>query len=65
MTLDISRGRRVREGDLAVVVGAGRSGRAATELLLRQKARVRLLERNAGALEPEELSALKGQMFVL
>ncbi len=59
MTLDISRGRRVREGDLAVVVGAGRSGRAATELLLRQKARVRLLERNAGALEPEELSALK------
>ncbi|MBO4313748.1 MAG: UDP-N-acetylmuramoylalanine--D-glutamate ligase, partial [Desulfovibrio sp.] len=61
MTLDISRGRRVKEGDLVIVVGAGRSGRAATELLLRQKARVRLLEKNAGALAPEELSALKSK----
>lgn len=49
-------GWRVPRGCLAVVVGAGRSGRAASRLLAREGARVRLLEANP-ANATEELKA--------
>lgn len=55
------RGRRVRAGDLAVVVGAGRSGLAAARLLLREGANVRLLDRNSESLKTEPVVALRGQ----
>ncbi|MEG6505966.1 UDP-N-acetylmuramoyl-L-alanine--D-glutamate ligase [Nitratidesulfovibrio sp. 1201_IL3209] len=48
MTCDKHMARTIGKGDLAVVVGAGRSGMAAARLLHRMGARVRLLERNAG-----------------
>ena len=44
MAQNEDRGRCIKAGELAVVVGAGRSGKAAARLLLRQGARVRLLE---------------------
>lgn len=46
MALEQMRGQPVRAGQRAVVVGSGRSGRAAVRLLLRQGAIVRLLEKN-------------------
>lgn len=46
MVLENMRNARVQLGDVAVVVGAGRSGMAAVRLLVRQKARVRLLEKD-------------------
>lgn len=50
-----TRGKTLKAGDLAVVVGAGRSGKAASALLLRKGVRVRLLEKNPKALsEPEQ-----------
>ena len=47
MVLENIRGRRPCRGELAVVVGAGRSGLAAARLLAGKGARVRLLERDA------------------
>jgi UDP-N-acetylmuramoylalanine--D-glutamate ligase len=52
MTVETIQAKKVCAGDLAVVVGAGRSGRAAARLLLRQQARVRLLEQ-----KPEHIPA--------
>ena len=51
MALEKTRGKRVRAGELAVVVGAGKSGLAATRLLVREKARVRLLDSRTDALD--------------
>lgn len=45
------------DGTRAVVVGAGSSGRAASLLLVRLGAAVRLLDRNENALGPEALAA--------
>lgn len=59
MALEKMRGRRIQIGELAVVVGAGRSGRAAARLLSREGARVRLLDRNAAALSPEQTASLR------
>ena len=61
MALERMRGKRIQIGELAVVVGAGRSGLAAARLLRREGARVRLLDSNAAALDAdrrEELRAL-------
>lgn len=52
MVLENMRNARVQPGDVAVVVGAGRSGMAAVRLLVRQKARVRLLEKDASKVQP-------------
>ena len=51
MALEKTRGRRIQPGELAVVVGAGKSGLAATRLLAREKARVRLLDSRPDALD--------------
>ena len=59
MALEKTRGRRIQIGELAVVVGAGRSGLAAARLLSREGARVRLLDRNADALSTEQAAALR------
>ena len=59
MALEKTRGRRIQIGELAVVVGAGRSGLAAARLLSREGARVRLLERNTAALSPEQAASLQ------
>ncbi|MBQ7585889.1 MAG: UDP-N-acetylmuramoyl-L-alanine--D-glutamate ligase [Desulfovibrionaceae bacterium] len=48
------RGQRPKAGDLAVVLGAGRSGKAAVKLLAREGCQVRLLESNPLALSPED-----------
>lgn len=50
MALEKIRGRVPMPGELAVVVGAGRSGIAAAKLLRRSGARVRLLDKNPQAL---------------
>ncbi len=50
MALEKSRGRRPGPGELAVVIGAGRSGRAAAKLLRRLNCKTRLLEKNPEAL---------------
>lgn len=49
MVLGKNRGRLPGAGDLAVVVGAGRSGLAAANLLAREGVKTRLLERNPDA----------------
>ena len=54
MALEKIRGRRINAGELAVVVGAGRSGVAAARLLRRAGARVRLLDSNLKALAGRE-----------
>ena len=59
MALEKARGRRIEKGELAVVVGAGRSGLAAVELLSRKGARVRLLDRNPRVLTPAQRSAME------
>ncbi|MDR3362560.1 MAG: UDP-N-acetylmuramoyl-L-alanine--D-glutamate ligase [Desulfovibrio sp.] len=59
MTFEKQRGRRIQAGELAVVVGAGRSGLAAARLLLREGARVRLLDSNSEALKTENVAALR------
>lgn len=59
MALEKTRGRRIQIGELAVVVGAGRSGLAAARLLSREGARVRLLDRNTAALSPEQAASLQ------
>lgn len=53
-------GRRPHPGDLAVVMGAGRSGIAATHLLLARGARVRLLEREAAVISDKVRGQLHG-----
>lgn len=55
MALEKNRGRRIEPGELAVVVGAGRSGLAAARLLRRAGARVRLLDSNLKALAGREV----------
>ena len=57
MALEKNRGRRIEPGELAVVVGAGRSGLAAARLLRRAGARVRLLDSNLKALAGREVLA--------
>ncbi|MGV7005059.1 UDP-N-acetylmuramoyl-L-alanine--D-glutamate ligase [Desulfovibrio sp. QI0442] len=57
MALEKNRGRRIESGELAVVVGAGRSGLAAARLLRRAGARVRLLDSNLKALAGREVLA--------
>ena len=59
MAQNEDRGRCIKAGELAVVVGAGRSGKAAARLLLRQGARVRLLESNPQALDEAQAAALR------
>jgi len=54
MALEKIRGRRITAGELAVVVGAGRSGLAAARLLRRAGARVRLLDSNLKAMAGRE-----------
>jgi len=54
MALEKTRGRRIERGELAVVVGAGRSGIAAARLLRRAGARVRLLDSNPKAMAGRE-----------
>ena len=53
MALEHMRNKRVQAGERAVVVGAGRSGMAAVRLLLRQRAQVRLLEKNPAQVQPQ------------
>ena len=57
MALEKARGRRINAGELAVVVGAGRSGLAAARLLRREGARVRLLDSNPKAFAGREALA--------
>ena len=57
MALEKNRGRRIEPGELAVVVGAGRSGLAAARLLRRAGATVRLLDSNLKAMTGRELLA--------
>ena len=59
MALERNRGRRIQPGELAVVVGAGRSGLAAARLLRRESARVRLLERHRNAIDLGTLADLQ------
>ena len=61
MAQNEDRGRCIKAGELAVVVGAGRSGKAAARLLLRQGARVRLLESNPQALDEAQAAALRAE----
>jgi UDP-N-acetylmuramoylalanine--D-glutamate ligase len=63
MALEKARGRRINAGELAVVVGAGRSGLAAARLLRREGARVRLLDSNPKAFAGRE--ALAGELRAL
>ena len=58
MALEHSRGPRPQAGELAVVVGAGRSGLAAARLLRRLGAEVRLLDRKADALSEAQRAEL-------
>lgn len=59
MALEKNRGPKPRAGEKVVVVGAGRSGVAATRLALKKGARVRLLDNNPAALKPEVKTELE------
>lgn len=59
MALEKTRGRRIQEGEWAIVVGAGRSGLAAAKLLAREEAKVRLLDSNPQALDKIAITALE------
>lgn len=61
MALEKNRGRTPRQGELAVVVGAGRSGIAAARLLAKNGARTRLLEQNPGALSEARMEELRDE----
>ncbi|MBD5641379.1 MAG: UDP-N-acetylmuramoyl-L-alanine--D-glutamate ligase, partial [Desulfovibrio sp.] len=61
MALEKNRGRKPEKGELVVVVGAGRSGRAAAALLAREGARTRLLELNPEAVTPERRRELEAK----
>lgn len=50
MALLKNRGRKPNQGEIVVVVGAGRSGRAVAKLLARHGSKVRLLEQNPQAI---------------
>ena len=52
------RSQRIQPGQLAVVLGAGRSGKAAVKLLKKEGAKVRLLEKNPDALSATERAEL-------
>ena len=57
MALEKIRGRKPTAGNNAVIVGAGRSGRASAELLSREGVKVRLLEKNPFAITEAEKKA--------
>lgn len=59
MALEKNRGRRPGPGELAVVVGAGRSGKAAAKMLRKNGAKVRLLEKNEDSLDPLQMAVLE------
>lgn len=59
MALEYMRGLRPQAGESVVVVGAGRSGLAATRLLCRLGARVRLLDKKTDALTPDQVAELR------
>ncbi|MBD5416576.1 MAG: UDP-N-acetylmuramoyl-L-alanine--D-glutamate ligase [Desulfovibrio sp.] len=59
MALEHSRGPKPQAGELAVVVGAGRSGLAAARLLRKLGAEVRLLDKKADALSEAQLAELR------
>lgn len=59
MALEKERGPRPGAGDVAVVIGAGRSGMAAARLAASKGALTRLLEKNPQALEPDKMAELK------
>lgn len=61
MAQNEDRGWCIKAGELAVVVGAGRSGKAAARLLVRQGARVRLLESDPQALDHASAEALRAE----
>lgn len=61
MALENVRGRRIQKGELAVVVGAGKSGLSATKLLRREGARVRLLDKNPEAISRDEAGLLRSE----
>lgn len=58
MALGKNRGRLPAKGELAVIIGAGRSGIAAATLLAKHGAKTRLLEQNPDALTPEQKGLL-------
>lgn len=59
MALEKFRGAKPAPGQLTVIVGAGRSGRAAARMLAKRRARVRLLDKNENALNKDEANALR------
>lgn len=59
MALEKNRGRRPGPGELAVIVGAGRSGKAAAKMLRKNGVKVRLLEKNADSLDPLQMAVLE------
>lgn len=61
MAQNEDRGWCIKAGELAVVVGAGRSGKAAARLLVRQGARVRLLESDPQALDHASAETLRAE----
>lgn len=66
MALEKNRGKLPQPGELAVVVGAGRSGLAAARLLAKHGAKTRLLERNPDALDEaqkQDLAASNVQLL--
>ena len=58
MSQNLQRFSPVAAGDVAVVVGAGRSGQAAVRLLCKRGARVRLLEQNADNIPADFLAEM-------
>lgn len=59
MALEKNRGRRPGPGELAVIVGAGRSGQAAAKLLRKNGVKVRLLEKNFDVPDPLQTAVLE------
>ncbi|MDD2967752.1 MAG: UDP-N-acetylmuramoyl-L-alanine--D-glutamate ligase [Desulfovibrionaceae bacterium] len=59
MTVETIQAKKIGAGALAVVVGAGRSGRAAARLLLREQVRVRLLEQNPANIPADFLQEMR------
>lgn len=59
MALEHSRGPRPQKDDLAVVVGAGRSGLASARLLRKLGAKVRLLDKKPDAISETELAEMR------
>lgn len=59
MALEKNRGRRPGPGELVLIIGAGRSGRAAAKMLRKNGVKVRLLEKNPDALDPLQTAVLE------